>query len=130
MLAYYVERHIRAAWSEFLFADPELEDATSNRNPVPSQSSLRPPTGRRPAHASRMVPLIDCFRTLIGHLESNGRNICRPRPLKGTFKAQPLESFELSTDFTEILQAGSCASSPQNMKMWEPSRQIVEDPNV
>ena len=41
MLAYYVEWHMRDAWSELLFADPEREKTARTRDPVASRRARR-----------------------------------------------------------------------------------------
>jgi transposase len=76
MLAYYVEWHMREAWRELLFADPDQE-AKSTRDPVA-------PTKRSPAALAKAAShtLDDgtpahSFATLLGELATIVRNTCR-----------------------------------------------------
>jgi transposase len=76
MLAYYVEWHMREAWRELLFADPE-QQAKARRDPVApakrSQAALDKVASRQlddgtPVHS---------FRTLLDALSGIVRNTCR-----------------------------------------------------
>ena len=76
MLAYYVEWHLREAWRELLFADPE-QQAKAMRDPVApakrSQAALDKVASRQlddgtPVHS---------FRTLLDALSGIVRNTCR-----------------------------------------------------
>jgi transposase len=76
MLAYYVEWHMREAWRELLFADPE-QQAKAMRDPVApakrSQAALDKVASRQlddgtPVHS---------FRTLLDALSGIVRNTCR-----------------------------------------------------
>jgi transposase len=76
MLAYYVEWHMREAWRELMFADPDQE-AKATRDPVAPavrSESARDKVARRtldddsPAHS---------FATLMAELASVVRNTCR-----------------------------------------------------
>ena len=76
MLAYYVEWHMREAWRELMFADPDQE-AKASRDPVApavrSEAALRKVTRHAldddsPAHS---------FATLMADLATIVRNTCR-----------------------------------------------------
>ncbi len=76
MLAYYVEWHMREAWRELMFADPD-QDAKKIRDPVApakrSEAAEIKATGRQlpdrtPTHS---------FSTLLGELGTIVRNTCR-----------------------------------------------------
>ena len=76
MLAYYVEWHMREAWRELMFADPD-QAAKATRDPVaPAQRSpaaldkvaSRTLDNGAPAHS---------FATLIAELGAIVRNICK-----------------------------------------------------
>ncbi|MHB1774316.1 MAG: IS1634 family transposase [Acidimicrobiales bacterium] len=76
MLAYYVEWHLREAWRELLFADPEPV-AKATRDPVaPAQRSAA-----AQAKASRHVLAdgtpVHSFATLMAELATLVRNTCR-----------------------------------------------------
>jgi transposase len=76
MLAYYVEWHMREAWRELMFADPD-QDAKKTRDPVApakrSEAAKIKATSRQledgtPTHS---------FSTLLGELGTIVRNSCR-----------------------------------------------------
>ena len=94
MLAYYVEWHMREAWRELLFADPELDARSRTRDPVaPAQRS---DAGKRKATTKLLEDGTPAhsFRTLIEDLETVTRNTCRARrvPAKGA-----AAGFEMTT---------------------------------
>jgi transposase len=76
MLAYYVEWHMREAWRELMFADPDQE-AKTRRDPVaPAKRSVG-----ASAKAARMrlddgTP-VHSFATLLAELATIARNTCR-----------------------------------------------------
>lgn len=73
-LAYYVEWHMRHAWSELLFA--EEEDFSQTRDPVaPAQPSN---TARKKAASkkNRDGLLVHSFRSLLNHLSTIVKNRC------------------------------------------------------
>jgi transposase len=76
MLAYYVEWHMREAWRELLFADPELQ-AKAMRDPVApakrSQAALDKVASRQLDDGSP----VHSFRTLLDALSGIVRNTCR-----------------------------------------------------
>jgi transposase len=76
MLAYYVEWHMREAWRELLFADPE-QQAKAMRDPVA-------PAKRSPAALDKVASRqlddgtpVHSFRTLLDALSGIVRNTCR-----------------------------------------------------
>ena len=104
MLAYYVEWHMRDAWSELLFADPAREKTARTRDPVAP--------AERGEDAERKVTTaclddgspVYCFRTLIGHLQSINRHTCRPKSSKHGTSRPSSETFELTTNPTQEQQ--------------------------
>jgi len=76
MLAYYVERHMREAWRELMFAD-EDQAAKATRDPVaPAQRSE---AALRKAHSRTLddgTPT-HSFATLLGEMSTIVRNTCR-----------------------------------------------------
>ena len=104
MLAYYVEWHMRDAWSELLFADPAREKTARTRDPVaPAERGV---DVERTAATACLEDgsAVYCFRTLIGHLQSINRNTCRPKSSRRRPSATPPETFELTTNPTEKQQ--------------------------
>ncbi len=76
MLAYYVEWHLREAWRELLFADPD-QAAKANRDPVaPAQRS---PVAKAKAsrHTLADGTPVHSFATLLAELATIVRNTCR-----------------------------------------------------
>jgi transposase len=76
MLAYYVEWHLRRAWSELLFDDEELEANRKTRNPVaPAEASTSAKVKKAAHKAGELV--IHSFETLMQELGTRCRNRCR-----------------------------------------------------
>ncbi|MDE0532509.1 MAG: transposase [Albidovulum sp.] len=94
MLAYYVEWHMREAWRDILFSDPELAASWRMRDPVaPAQRSG---AARRKAATRRLpdgTPAYS-FRTLIEDLGTVVRNTCRARAASAKGAAA---TFEMTT---------------------------------
>ena len=77
LLAYYVEWHLRAAWSLLLFADEELPQARQTRDAVaPAQSSAKARAKKGDRQTSDGLP-VQSFDNLLMHLASRTRNLCR-----------------------------------------------------
>jgi len=76
MLAYYVEWHLREAWRELLFADPEPQ-AKAVRDPVaPAKRSAAALDKVARRHLDDGSP-VHSFRTLLDTLSGIVRNTCR-----------------------------------------------------
>ena len=98
MLAYYVEWHMRDAWSEFLLADPQREKTARTRDPVaPAERGEDAERKAATACLDDGAPVY-CFRALIEHLQSINRNTCRPKSSKHGPSQPPSETFELTTN--------------------------------
>lgn len=100
-LAYYVEWHMREAWREVLFADPELEEAAKTRDPVaPAERSER---AQRKIASKKLEDGSDayCFATLMEHLQSITRNRCRTRSPASKLGDAANPSFQLTTSPNE-----------------------------
>jgi len=77
LLAYYVEWHLRAAWSPLLFQDEELPQARQTRDAVaPAQSSAKAKAKKADRQTADGLP-VQSFDSLIMHLASRTRNLCR-----------------------------------------------------
>jgi hypothetical protein len=75
LLAYYVEWHLREAWRELLFADPE-QAAKAHRDPVaPAQRSAAALT-KVARHALADGTPVHSFATLLADLATVVRNTC------------------------------------------------------
>jgi len=98
LLAYYVEWHLRAAWSELLFEDEELPQARQERDPVapaePSSSVKR----KKAARQTKQGLPVHSFQTLLDHLATRSRHTCR---LCNQPKSEP---FEVLTEATALHQ--------------------------
>ena len=83
MLAYYVQWHLMAAWRPLLCHD-EDQAAKATRDPVaPAQRSL----AARVKAGTKQLPdgnPVHSFRTLLTHLSTRVRNVCRPMVTAGT----------------------------------------------
>ena len=76
LLAYYVEWHLREAWRELLFADPD-QAAKAHRDPVaPAQRSAAALT-KVARHALDDGTPVHSFATLLVDLATIVRNTCR-----------------------------------------------------
>jgi hypothetical protein len=76
LLAYYVEWHLREAWRELLFADPEPA-AKAHRDPVaPAQRSAAALT-KAARHTLDDGTPVHSFATLLAELATLVRNTCR-----------------------------------------------------
>lgn len=75
MLAYYVEWHLRQAWSSLLFANEV--DTSSTRDAV--AAAQPPPEARRKAARKKNADgfTVHSFRSLMGHLSTIVQNHCR-----------------------------------------------------
>jgi transposase len=77
MLAYYVEWHLREAWTSLLFADEELEEDRANRDPVkPAKSSEAAKIKKKTRHNEAGFE-VHSFRTLLAELATRCRNTCQ-----------------------------------------------------
>ena len=94
MLVCHVKWHMREAWRELLFSDPYLEDALSEPDPVLSR--VRSEAARRKDATGQLDDgsTVYSFRTLIEHLETITRNVCRNKHLEDV----PFELDTLSND--------------------------------
>jgi transposase len=87
LLAYHVEWHLRAAWSELLFQDEELPTARKTRDAVkPAQTSPAAKAKKTDRQTSQGLP-VQSFETLLKHLARRTRNRCRvaSQPQGSTF---------------------------------------------
>jgi len=79
LLAYYVEWHMRKVWAPLLFDDEELDHRRPRRDPValaqPSPSAKRK---KRERTTDDGLP-VHSFQTLLAHLATYSRNICRTK---------------------------------------------------
>jgi transposase len=77
LLAYYVEWHLRAAWSSLLFQDDELPQTRWTRDAVaPAQSSAKAQAKKADRQTADGLP-VQSFDSLLMHLASRTRNHCR-----------------------------------------------------
>jgi len=76
MLAYYIEWHMREAWSSLLFDDEELGDARKTRDPVlPAQPSISAKSKKTKRVNAEGYP-VHSFETLLEELATFCRNRC------------------------------------------------------
>jgi len=81
MLAYYVEWHMREAWRELLFADPDQE-AKATRDPVAPATRSHAALAKVASHRLHDGTPAHSFSTLLTELATIVRNTCRT-PLAG-----------------------------------------------
>jgi transposase len=99
VLAYYVEWHLRQAWTELLFQDEELTTARRRRDPVaparPSASVKRKKLERETAAGLA----IQSWETLLAHLATCARHTCR---FRSPDEPQPSPTFNQLTEPTPL----------------------------
>jgi len=76
MLAYYVEWHMREAWRELMFADPD-QDAKKTRDPVAPAKRSEAAEIKATRHPLRDGTPTHSFSTLLDELGTIVRNTCR-----------------------------------------------------
>ena len=85
MLAYYVEWHLREAWRDLLFADPEPQTKAA-RDPVAPATRSRAAMEKVAGHQLDDGSPVHSFRTLLDALSGIVRNTCRA---SGAVAAEP-----------------------------------------
>jgi transposase len=76
MLAYYVERHMREAWRELMFADPD-QQAKATRDPVAPAKRSKAALAKAATHTVEDGTPAHSFATLLAELATVVRNTCR-----------------------------------------------------
>jgi hypothetical protein len=76
LLAYYVEWHLREAWRELLFADPD-QAAKAHRDPVAPAQRSAAALRKAARHALDDGTPVHSFATLLADLATIVRNTCR-----------------------------------------------------
>jgi hypothetical protein len=91
MLAFYVEWHLREAWRELMFADPD-QKAKASRDPVAPAHRSKAALAKVARHTLEDGTPAHSFSTLLAELASIVRNTCRaPQAAAGA------PTFELTT---------------------------------
>lgn len=86
MLSYYVEWHLRKAWSPLLFDDEQLDAERAKRDPVlPATSSASAKVKKSKRQTSDGLP-IQSFDTLLKTLGTRTRNMCRVTTSDNSFE--------------------------------------------
>ena len=78
LLAYYVEWHMREAWRELMFADPD-QQAKATRNPVAPAKRSQAALDKVASHTLDDGTPAHSFSTLLAELATIVRNTCRTR---------------------------------------------------
>lgn len=76
MLAYYVEWHMREAWRELMFADPD-QQAKATRDPVAPATRSKAALAKVARHTLDDDTPVHSFGTLMAELATIVRNTCR-----------------------------------------------------
>ena len=82
MLAYYVEWHMREAWRDLMFADPD-QKAKATRDPVAPANRSKAALAKVTSHTVDDGTPVHSFCTLLAELATIARNTCRT-PHAGT----------------------------------------------
>jgi transposase len=91
LLAYYVEWHLREAWRELMFADPD-QQAKATRDPVAPARRSQAALAKAASHTLEDGSPVHSFASLLAELATIVRNTCRA-PHAGTDAA----TFEILT---------------------------------
>ncbi len=76
MLAYYVEWHMREAWRDLMFADPD-QQAKATRDPVAPAKRSKAALAKIKSHTLEDGTPVHSFCTLLDELATIVRNTCR-----------------------------------------------------
>lgn len=77
LLAYYVEWHLRSAWSELLFADQDLPQARWQRHAVSPAQTSPAANHKKITRQNSQGLTVQSYSTLLAHLATQTRNLCR-----------------------------------------------------
>ena len=103
MLAYYVDWHLRQAWSSLLFAEEDLETMQAERDPVAQATPSAAARAKKQTHANCNGVRVQAFGSLLSELSTQCRNEC-------SIPAAPTNTFTLETEPTDTKAA---ADGPQ-----------------
>ena len=76
LLAYYVQWHLKRAWSAILFADEHLDEHRAERDPVASAKPSQEVQAKKIERQTAEGNDIQSFRTLLNALSTQCRNTC------------------------------------------------------
>jgi len=76
LLAYYVEWHLRSAWSELLFEDEQLEKARRTHDAVAPARPSEQAKAKKADRVTRQGLPVHSFDSLLQHLAGRTRNHC------------------------------------------------------
>jgi len=93
LLAYYVQWHLKQAWSPLLFADEHVAEHRAERDPVASAQPAEEVRVKKAARQTKDGHEIQSFRTLLSALGTRCRNTCEfgegPSPIRYTQLTEP-----------------------------------------
>lgn len=76
LLAYYVQWHLKHAWSHLLFADEHLDQHRADRDPVASASPTADVLAKKTERRTKDGNELQSFRTLLDELATQCQNTC------------------------------------------------------
>jgi transposase len=76
LLAYYVQWHLKRAWSPLLFADEHLAQHRADRDPVASAKPTPDVQAKKIERRTKHDNELQSFRTLLNELATQSRNTC------------------------------------------------------
>jgi len=77
LLAYYVQWHLKRAWSALLFADEHLHEHRMERDPVASAQPAAEVQAKKIERQTSEGNELQSFRTLLDELRTQSRNTCQ-----------------------------------------------------
>ena len=76
LLAYYVQWHLKRAWSPLLFADEQLDQHRADRDPVASAKPSPEIEAKKSERRTKDGNEVQSFRTLLKELATQCQNTC------------------------------------------------------
>jgi Uma2 family endonuclease len=76
LLAYYVQWHLKRAWSPLLFADEQLEKHRADRDPVASAKPAPDVQAKKVERKTKRGNELQSFRTMLKELATQCQNTC------------------------------------------------------
>lgn len=107
LLAYYVQWHLKRAWSPLLFADEQLQQHRAERDPVASAKPTAHVQAKKAERRTEDGQELQSFRTLLNELGTQCQNVCEFGEESSTIEviklAEPTpfqtEAFRLLADY-------------------------------
>lgn len=105
LLAYYVQWHLKQAWSSLLFADEHLSEHRQRRDPVASARPAPEVQAKKAARQTAKGLEVQSFLTLLNELGTKCRNTCEFGEGRTTLRlTKTTEPTPLQTEAARLIQ--------------------------